>query len=59
MTESPKMNSALSADPLEVGGVVTEYHGRTLVRHTSEILPPNMLLRQRQQLCSIGATGLD
>ena len=33
MTAPPKMNSALLTDLLGLGGVVTEYHGRTLVRH--------------------------
>ena len=33
MTESLKTNSALLADLIEVGGVVTDDHGRTLVRH--------------------------
>ncbi len=33
MTKPANMKSALLADLLELGGVVTEYHGRTLIRH--------------------------
>ena len=49
---------ALLTDLLGLGGVVTEYMAE-LSSVTLEILPPNMLLRQRRRLCSIGVTGLD